>query len=240
NLLERLQEGIKSINPETALLCELFGPVFVKTHDFQCDYYPFANLFALLRGEITPYEFGEWLRDYWAVMPPSAVRVSFTETHDTRKDFSAYAWRGSKAEKAMYAILIMAGFVPMMWSGQEVGAEDFYRRILSARSQSQAILFGERQFNAVACDNPHVLSIIAREGEERIWGVVSLYAERTPLTFDLTSFFEIDSSKIYRLHDLIAHQEWNEYGQREWTAETLRSVTLSLVPFMPYFFEIVS
>jgi starch synthase (maltosyl-transferring) len=238
SMLERLQKGIKQIKPEAVLLCELFGPLFVKSHDFQYDYHLHALLYALIEGRVSPYEFGEWLRDYWSVMPPSAIRVGFTETHDTRAGFPAYAWRGSAVERAMFAILVMAGFVPMLWSGQEVGWETFYRKVLKGRSQSTSLLQGEREFNAVSCENPHVLSILCRRQGETVWGVVSLYAERTPLTFDVSRALDVKSQSRFRLHDLIEEQDWNEYGREEWAEGDSQSLTLSLVPFVPYFFQI--
>jgi glycosidase len=239
-MLERLQEGIKNINPEAALLCELFGPLFVKSHDFQYDYHLHALLYALNEGRVSPFEFGEWLRDYWSVMPTSAVRVGFTETHDTRAGFPAYAWRGSMVERAMFASLIMAGFVPMLWAGQELGWETFYRQVLSARSQSQTLLRGEREFNAVLCNNPQVLSILCKHQGEIVWGVVSLYAERTPLIFDVSYAFDIDSPRSFRLYDLIEEKDWDEYGREEWDVGESQALTLSLVPFVPYFFRITA
>jgi glycosidase len=237
-LLEQLQAGIKQINPDAVLLCELSGPVFVKMHEFQYDYHLLANLHAMFAGRLTPYEFGEWLRDYWAALPSGAVRVGFTETHDTRVGFPFYAQRGSMAERAMYAILIMAGFIPMHWSGQEAGVEGFYRSVLTTRTQSQALLYGERVFNIIPCGNPDVFSVLCRHPDEIVWGVVSLHAERTPLEFEIARAFGAEPSKHYRLHDLLSGQDWIEYGKGTRTGDELASIPLSLIPFRPYFFKI--
>jgi glycosidase len=237
-LLERLRAGLAAISPDKAMLCELFGPVFTRSHDFQYDYHPCVNLHALLRGDLSVPEIGEWLKDYWAVQPPGAVRLTFTETHDTRTQMSAYALRGSAAERAMFAILILAGFVPMVWCGQERGLEDWYRKILRARTGSAALLTGRRRFNAVRSSHPDVLSILLDGAGEKVWGLVSLHAERTPITLTLPSDFGLASASTYRLYDLIEQRPWAEGGKSEWRGETLRELTLSPEPFVPYFFRI--
>jgi hypothetical protein len=236
-LLERLQVGLKQIGPERAMLCELFGPVYVRSHDFQYDYHPCVNLFALLRGELSVAEVGQWLEDYWAVMPPGACRLAFTETHDTRTQMAAYAWRGSAAERSLMAILILAGFVPMIWSGQERGNENFCSKLLAARAGSPALLFGERDFNQVECSHPDVLSVLCRARGETIWGIVSLHAERTPVTFRLPSGVLPDADRSFGLHDLIEQRPWNEAGRSVWGGQGNRSVTISPVPYVPYFFR---
>jgi starch synthase (maltosyl-transferring) len=237
-MLERLQQGLKAISPSKAMLCEAFGPVFVKSHDFQYDYHPCVNLYSLFRGDLSADEMGEWFRDYWEVMPPGAVRLSFTETHDTRTGMDAYAWRGSQAVRAMFAILILAGFVPMIWSGQEAGLEGFYRSALEARAASPALLGGERLFNSVGCSSPDVLSIVCHSPGEIVWGLVSLHAERAPLRFTLPRRLDLTPSRDYQLVDLLSHQPWGECGQTSWKGEALRRITLSPYPFVPHFFRI--
>ena len=237
-LLDRLQAGLKQIGPDRALLCELFGPVFVRAHDFQYDYHPCLNLFALLRGELSVDEIGAWFQDYWAVMPAGAVRLAFTETHDTRTQMAAFAWRGSAAERALLAILVLAGFTPMVWSGQEKGSEDFYRRLLRARASSPALLSGERNFNAVGCSHPDVLSVLCRAQGETVWGVVSLHAERTPVTFSFQPLVLPESSHGFQLFDLIDQAPWNELGRSVWDDRDNRSLTISPEPYVPYFFRI--
>ena len=239
-MLEQLQRGMKAIKPEATMLCELFGPVFVKSHDFQYDYYPLAMLSALLRRQLTTYELGEWLKDYWSVMPPSAVRVAFMETHDTRDGFQSYAWRGSAAERGLFALLIMAGFVPMIWAGQERGNEKFYHDVLQARASSIALLEGKREYNSVGCEQPEVVSILSKHDDEVVWGVISLYGERTPLKFELPEALQLDPTITYRLVDLITDSTWDEYGKTEWVDGEIKSPTLSLIPYVPYFFRVAS
>jgi starch synthase (maltosyl-transferring) len=236
-LLERLRIGLKRLSPEKVMLCELFGPIYHRSHDFQYDYQPCVNLFSLLRGELTCQEIGDWLQDYWSALPPGAIRVCFTETHDTRTGMPSYAWRGSAAERTMLAALVLAGFVPMVWSGQEANLEDWYASLLHARAGSAALPRGIRHFNAVPCSSPDVLSIVCQQESEIIWGVVSLHAERTPLEFDLSRWVS-NGDRPFRLFDLLSHTPWDEAGRTTWPADAAPTLRISLVPFEPHFFRI--
>lgn len=239
-LLECLQRGVKAINPEAVLLCELFGPVFVKSHDMAYDYLPCVQTYQLLQQRLTPWEWGEWVRDHFASLPEGAVRVCFMETHDTRGFRPpAYGWRGSQLSRAGFASLLLAGFVPMIWSGQERGQEDFYRRLLRARRESAALLEGERLFNAVSCDNEWVLSVIVRHRNEVVWGVISLWSEKRTHHFEFpVAEVGLEARTRYRLHDLIGGRDWNEYGQTVWTGDELAHCALTPEPFVPYFWQI--
>ena len=237
-LLEQLRRGLLEIGPDKAMLCELFGPVYVRSHDFQYDYHPCVQLHALLRGDLSVQEIGTWFQDYWAVQPPGAVRLTFTETHDTRTQMKAYALRGSAAERAMFAILLLAGFVPMVWSGQERSHEEWYRRVLTARRESPAILSGRRAFNTVSSSNPEVLSIVCQSGTEWVWGLISLYGERAPVRFVLPDAMLPWEAGHHRLFDLIQGQHWSEHGRHAWSSADLRELTLSPEPFVPYFFRL--
>jgi len=257
-LLERLQKGVKEINPEAVLLCELFGPVFVKSHDMAYDYLPCVQTYQLLQQRLTPWEWSEWMRDHFASLPEGAVRVCFTETHDTRGfQPPAYGWRGSQLSRAGFAALVLVGFVPMIWSGQERGQEDFYRRLLRARRESAALLRGETLFNAVGCDNEWVLSVIRRHGNEVVWGVISLWPEKRTHRFEFpVAELGLDLQARYRLHDLIGGPvsrvanptharvanptHWSEYGQTVWTGEELANCALTPEPFVPYFWRVAS
>lgn len=248
-LLERLQKGLKAIKKDGALLCELFGPIFTYSHDIACDYYPMVMAYEMLEGRLTPREFGHWLSDYWRVMPPGAVRVCFTETHDTREFHPpAYALRGSAGERALFGILVMAGFVPMIWCGQEKGLEDFYRGMLSARRRSAALRQGDFFFNAVACQeavtergyNAHdwVFCLPRKHGDKVVWGVASLWPEKTSFVFNLpTVELGLDPNAGYRLIDLVTGTEFGEYGRVTWTGADLGQVVLTPEPFRPYLLD---
>ncbi len=244
-LLDRLQEGVKARKPDGALLCELFGPLFLRNHDFAYDYRPVVMLYELFQQRLTPDELARWMADYWAVLPETAVRVAFVETHDTRRfQPPALPWRGSLASRAIFAYLAFAGFVPMVWAGQERGQEDFYARVLKARAGSEALLSGERLFAPAAVGpapgidrarfgegDRWVLQLGRRRGRERLWSLTQLWPEKVPLAFRLDrEAWGLTPAARYRLTDRLTGQVLAVVP-----GETLlRGWTFSPEPYRPY------
>jgi len=229
-------------------------PLFVRNHDLACDYHPVVMLYELLSQRLTPAEFLTWLQDYWAVMPPEALRVAFTETHDTRRFHPpAYAWRGSAAERAMFGILVASGFIPMVWAGQERGLEDFHRAILRARAASRAIREGVFIYDAVITESAFrsearagdghlwVFNLVRRADDEIVWALVSLWPEKTTFAFHLDAdVLGLNPSATYRLHDLVADEDFDEYGRATWRGSELRDFTLTPEPYRPYLLRLDS
>jgi len=239
-LLERLQRGLKEINPQAALLCELYGPIYVKSHDFCYDYLPHHMVHYLAVGKLSPWELGEWLRDHRACLPDGAVRVCFTETHDTRDTTDlAMALRGSSVHQAEAALLVLAGFVPMVWSGEEEGLKEFYARLFQVRSANPALMRGDCLYNVVSCEERQVFNLIRRSGEQIIMGLINFspHKETFPLVLP-TGLLELGERRSYVLLELLSGTEWDEGGRRAWTGQDLRDFVLTLEPYRPYFFEL--
>jgi hypothetical protein len=249
-MLECLQTGLKAIKSDSVLLCELFGPVFSYSHDLVYDYYPMVMAYEMLDGRLTPGEFETWLDDYWRVMPPGAARVCFTETHDTRDPHPpAYMLRGSAGERALFGLLIAAGFVPMIWAGQERGLEDFYRGMLHARRQNPALVAGKFIFNAITCreidsDRPrrgheYLFNLLRQHDDEVVWNLISFHPEYTSFAFDLPlDRLGLDPTATYRLRDLPTDELFNEYGRTEWPGEEFSNLILTPQMFRPYLLRI--
>lgn len=255
-LLEDLRRALLEIKPDAALYCELFGPLWVRSHDISNDYHPYAMALALFQQTLTPYELGEYLRDYWAIMPRSAEgfptpRICFTETHDTR-GWPAYALRGSDVAQALLGILVMAGFVPMIWSGQEARQESFIRGLLLARRESETLRRGRFLFNEVAVDDEghyrrkhgehpagQVFALIRYDEDTALLGIASLLPEQATFLFGLPlGKLPIRPDTSYRLRDLITNQVWSEYGRVEWLGAELASFRLTPRMYRPYIFQI--
>jgi hypothetical protein len=60
--------------------------------------------------------------------------------------------RGSAMAQCLLAILVMAGFVPMVWAGQEKGQEEFLKGLLLARRENAVLRRGKYLFNEVGID----------------------------------------------------------------------------------------
>ena len=239
-LLERLQRGLKEINPQAALLCELYGPIYVKSHDFCYDYLPHHMIHYLAIGKLSPWELGEWLGDHRACLPEGAVRVCFTETHDTRDTTAlAMALRGSLVHQAEAALLVLAGFVPMVWSGEEDGLEEFYAWLLQVRSTNPALMQGDCVYNAVSCNDPQVFNLIRCSEEQTIVGLINFSPHKKTFTLGLPiSVLGIGPRDSYELVELLAGVEWDEEGRRFWRGSDLQDFVLTLEPYRPYFFEL--
>jgi glycosidase len=239
-LLEKLQRAVKEIDPEAALLCELHGPLFTSSHDLCCDYLPCIQTYQMLQARLSPAEWSCWMQDHRLSLPAGALRVCFTETHDTRGFHPpAYSWRGSQASKAGMAALVLAGFIPMIWSGQEEGQEEFFGRLLRARAGSAALLRGEVIFDAVPCSSPWVLSILRRSPDQAVWGLISLLPEKTTFTFSMPlEILGVHRDRHYLLKDLISLRNWSEYGKESWRGGELSQLSLTPQPFVPAFLEL--
>ncbi len=245
-LLEWLQIELKRVGREKAMLCEVAGPVFVKSHDFSYDYPAYAQFFAFLDGRLSAPELCTWLREHATTLPEGAVRLCFTETHDTRSMTPpSYALRGSDAEKALLSAMVMAGFVPMVWSGQERGEEGFYRDLLRVWQEEPLLRSGLAACGGVAVadvsdrpvDDPGVLTFVRGEGRDALVGVVSFFPEKRTFEFRFPAErLGLEPDRLYRIEDVMQRVFWDEYDRDSWSGSELSGgVALTPEPFRPYF-----
>ncbi len=81
-----------------------------------------------------------------------------------------------------------------------------------------------------------VFCLPRRYGDEVVWGLVSLWPEKTPFLFNLPVHdLGLDGNACYRLHDLVSGDDWDEYGRTSWSGAELAQVVLTPEPFRPYF-----
>jgi hypothetical protein len=211
----------------------------------------------LFERRLGPNEFNEYLRDYWAIMPrlpggQPAPRVCFVETHDTRS-WPAYALRGSAIQQAMLGILVMAGFVPMIWSGQEARQEAFIRGLLTARREHSALRKGKFLFNEVIVDDEghyrhsewgdrpdeQVYCLLRHDETDVLFCVVSLFPEHITYRFELPiEKLPLKRGASYQLRDAITGEVWDEYGKTIWRGEELASFHLTPRMYRPYLLRI--
>lgn len=236
-LLERLQVELKRLGSDKVLLCELYGPVYVKSHDFCYDYLPHHAMHYLAIGKLTPWELGEWLCDHRASLPAGVVRVTFTETHDTRDTTPlALALRGSLVRCAEAALILMTGFVPMVWSGEEVGLEGYYQRLFALWHKHPILRYGEVLYNRVGCDDPNVFAIIRRFEEQAFVGLVNFSPHKKTFHLSLpVTEMGLRNEMNYRLYDALAGEDLAEEGRSRWTGVELQDVRLTMEPYKPHF-----
>ena len=253
DMLVALRQRMASVKPDSALLCELFGPLWIHSHDIANDYSPYAMVYQLVDGTLTPHDFNEYLRDYWAILPRSAngtpaPRIAFTETHDTRSG-PAYAMRGSVMSRTLLGILVMAGFVPMIWNGQEKGQEDFIAGVMNARRESETLRRGQSLYNMVGVDvTDHyrvdeqgdtpadlLYTLLRYDGQHALLCLASLFPERITYRLSLPlDWLPVRMDRAYRLRDLITGEVWNEYGTQAWGGDQFAYFSLTPEMYRPY------
>lgn len=236
-LLERLQVELKKLSPDKVLLCELYGPVYVKSHDFCYDYLPHHAMHYLATGKLTPWELGEWLRDHRASLPLGAVRVTFTETHDTRDTTPlAMALRGSLVHCAEAALILMTGFIPMVWSGEEAGLEGYYQRLFGLWHKYPILRYGEILYNRVKSDDPSIFAVIRRFEGQVFIGLINFSPHKKTFRLSLpASEMGLQSDVKYCLYDALAGEDWDEEDGSHWTGVELQDIRLTMEPYEPYF-----
>jgi glycosidase len=238
-IVERMRASLREINPDAVLLCELYGPLFTTNHDFAYDYLAHLMFFHAGLGTLSSYELGEWLEDHFLALPRNTVRVCFTETHDTRDvNPIADAVRGSRLARMLLVGIIGCGFVPMFWTGQEVGQERLLRRLLRLRQEQRALRDGTVACNTVPCDVPAVWSVVRTWGDERVGVFLNLGPHRRTATISLP----IDRLGLpegeYHFYDLLAERVLSEAGQQTWRREEMLNMPLTVEPFDALVLEI--
>ncbi len=241
SLLDRLQRELKALRPDTVLLCELYGPLYVQQHDYAYDYLAhFAWMNAAL-GRLTPAELGEWLAQHRAILPPDSVRVAFTETHDTR-DINPLAdgLRGSRISRLVLAGLVLTNFVPMIWSGQEDRPADraFLRQLLAVRRSYAALRYGALHLNAVRSADPRVFGALRHHEYQRVVGLLNLSAHKRSFELFIPTDLLGMGEGSYHLYDTLAERVVDEDGRREWQREEFWQITLTLDAWTPYLLDI--
>jgi glycosidase len=207
--------------------------VYERNHDFCYDYLAHGMFFHMALGRITPAELGEWIDDHWRTLPAASVRVCFTETHNTRTlNPLADGMRGSRISSMLLAGMVLCGYVPMLWHGQEEGQEPFIRALLTARVASDALRVGGAHFNAVLCDYREVFTVLRDYKNERVLGLLNVGPHKRTVFLSLPALMLPEGR--YHLRDLLHDCRWEEEGRDTWTRDDLTHVALTLDAYGAY------
>ncbi|GIV97144.1 MAG: hypothetical protein KatS3mg057_1801 [Herpetosiphonaceae bacterium] len=239
-LLERLRRDLKEIKPDAALLCDMYGPVYVATHDAASDLLPHLMFYQAGLGHIAPVELSEWLEDAVHALPAGAIRICFAESHETR-DFNplADAMRGSRLSRLFLAALIACGYVPMLWYGQEQGQEPFIRRLLHLRRSSRMLREGKPFYNTVPCDVAQIFCVLRHLDQQWLLCVFNMSPHKRLATFSLPVDQLALRHEAYSLHELIGGHIWEEHGRRSWHYDDLLRLAITVEPYGCYFFALI-
>lgn len=238
-MLRELQHDLKSISPELALIAEQQGPLYGVWADACCDYPAHTMFYNLALGRISATDLRAWLQDAGALLPEQRPRICFSESHETGTvNPLADGLRGSRISRALLAAMVFAGFVPMLWHGQEQGQELFIARLLSLRREQPALCYGETIYNAVSCSDPTLFALLRVYAGELLLCVICLSPQRQTYELRLAVDLLPDASGRYELRELLSAAGWSEDGRGVWNRSGLAILQLALDPFGAYCFAI--
>lgn len=185
-LLRRLREEMRRVRPDAALICTLPGPLYAAESDGCYDYLVHHMFVHLALSRITPAELGIYLDDLRRMSGPGCARICFVEAHDTC-DINPLAdgLRGSRISRMLLAGMVMCGFAPALWSGQERGEEPFLRAVLGLWRSETALRHGTTSYLAVEAEAPSVFAVLREHDGRRLLGLLNVGAHRHTLTVRL-------------------------------------------------------
>jgi hypothetical protein len=238
-MLDRLRQRLAEAAPDATLIGELAGPLWATNLDLTLDELTHHMFMHMAMSRVTPAELGEWLADHRSALPPGMLRACFTESHQTRlMNPLADGMRGSRISRMLLTGMVLCGFVPMIWSGQERGDEQFIGPLLRMWEQHPELRNGATLYNAVPCDSPQVFAVLRIWHNERLLGLLNVGPHRQTVAVSLP----VDTLGLpdgdYALHDLLADTIWVEEQQRRWQRDELLSLKLTLEPFGAYCFAV--
>ncbi len=240
-LLRRIRQSMRRLKPDTVLLSGLSGPIYTAMHDACYDYMAHHMFVHMALNRITPGELGDYLHDWFAIMPAESPRICFMEKHDTC-DFNPLVdgLRGSRISRMLLAGMVLCGFIPALWSGQEQGEEQSISRLLHVRQQHAILRYGQTRYNAIWCDSPQVFAVLRIYEGIHVVGLcnVSPYKQTVTLSLPVDELELNPDYPAYHLYDLLQENIWIEEGISSWRRNELRRLRLTLDPFGHYFLEL--
>lgn len=176
-------ELLARLRPEVALLGTLPGPAYAGLADGVYDYLAHHMFVHMALRRVTPAELGLYLGDARLAQPPGVARIGFVESHDTC-DLNPLAdgLRGSRISRMLLAGLVLCGYTPSLWSGQERGDEAFLRALLRLWRDEPALRHGAADYGAVTCDAPDVFVVLREHAGRRLLGLLNSGPHRRAAT----------------------------------------------------------
>ncbi|NJN15209.1 MAG: alpha-amylase [Oscillochloris sp.] len=184
-VLARLRPALRRVRTDAALLSTLPGPAFAPICDGLFDY-PVHHMFVhAALSRLTPQELGYYLDDHHRVVRGAPARIGFMEMHDTCMiNPLADGLRGSRISRMLLAGMVLCGFVPALWSGQEQSDEAALRAVLRLWHEEPALRMGSAAFGLLDRDGPAVFSVIREYAGRRLVGLINFGAHPCRVRLD--------------------------------------------------------
>jgi len=234
-LLRALRADMRIYKPDAALLCSLAGPLYTPLHDASYDYPSHLMFVHTALNRMSPAELGDYLSDRLLTHPHGSMRICFTEKHDTC-DINplAVGMRGSRISRMLLAGMVICGFIPALWAGQEQEQDHIFTALFQARRTHPVLRCGETLYNAVWCDSPQVFAVMRVLHKDCLLGLLNISPYKQTVTLSLPiDTLPLDNTS-FLLHELLSDVCWIEDDQRSWRRSELQHLRLTLEPFRAY------
>jgi starch synthase (maltosyl-transferring) len=236
-MLSELRSWMTQEYPRTVLIGDLAGPAGLGLQDASIDELVHHMFVHTALGRLTPLELSDWLSDHCTLLPAGTLRIAFTESHRTRLiNPLADGMRGSRISRLILAAMVLSGFVPSIWVGQEHDERSTIMRLLSMRRAYDVIRCGTTSYSAVPCSSTRVFTVLRQCGGQHAIGLFNFSSHHEAVTICLP----VDTLALpegeYRLHELINGQDWQEQQRSHWQHHELLALNLTLEPFGSYCF----
>jgi len=234
-LLSALRHQIRVERPDLALISDLAGPIGELVSDAAIDELAHHMFVHMALSRITPAELGEWLEDHWTALPNAGLQVCFTESHRTHLiNPLADGLRGSRISRMLMAGIVVCGFIPSIWAGQERDEAATIQRLFSMRRAWPVLRTGSVHCGVIPCNSAQVFSVLRIDGDTHAIGLLHVSPHRQTITLSLP----IDTLNLaagdYRLRDLISGRRWIQEDQQIWQRDELLALNLTFEPFGAY------
>jgi starch synthase (maltosyl-transferring) len=237
-LLRDLRTDLKAIDPGLVVIGDLQGPLYGASLDACHDYMSHAMLYHLALGQISAEELGDWFDDLARLQPADLPRICFTESQQTGAlNPLAAGLRGSRLGRMLLVGVVLCGFAPLLWAGQEQGQEEFVARLLRLSRQHPALRVGQPRYR-VASTATGIFAVLCAHGDERLLGVLNVDASRRSCELALPLERLDPAHQRFRLRELLGDERWRLPGRDSWCRDELAQLRLTLDPYSAYCFAV--
>lgn len=183
-------------------------------------------------NRLTPEELGLWLRDHLAALPYAQLRISFTESCRSHAiNPLARGLRGSRISRMLLAGLVLCGFIPSVWGGQEDDEGGFIRGLLHMRQEYEVLRSGGLYLNAVTSNNPQVFAVLRNDQTTHILGLLHFDSRKQDITLHLPLDLLNLAPGSYELRTIFSSNQWIVRKEQRMSRDELATIKVTLNPY---------
>ncbi len=183
-------------------------------------------------NRLTPEELGLWLRDHLGALPYTQPRISFIESQRSHLiNPLARGLRGSRISRMLLAGLVLCGFIPSIWGGQEDDEGVFIRRLLQMRQEYAVLRSGGLYLNMVGCSSLHVFAVLRHDQSTHVLGLLHLDSRKQDIILHLPLDLLKLAPGMYELRTIFSGSMWIERQELRLSRDELATIQVTLNPY---------